>query len=173
MLYIFGGLPGTGKTELSKYLAETIRATYLRIDTIEQTMRDRGINDIEDEGYQIAFKISADNLKLGHAVVADSTNPIDISRKAWRMVALSQRVGFCEIEIVCSDLAEHKKRVETRQSDIDSLKLPSWNDVVNCEYHPWMTERIIIDTAGRTRAESKNDLRVAVEKWSGGSHELM
>lgn len=36
MLYIFGGLPGTGKTELSMDLARRLGAVYLRIDAIEQ-----------------------------------------------------------------------------------------------------------------------------------------
>ena len=39
-LYIFAGLPGTGKSELSQNLARERRAVYLRIDTIEQALRD-------------------------------------------------------------------------------------------------------------------------------------
>ena len=41
MLYIFGGLPGTGKTTLARYLAHHQRAVYLRIDTIEQALHGR------------------------------------------------------------------------------------------------------------------------------------
>ncbi len=36
MLIVFGGLPGTGKTTLARAFAQRRRATYLRIDTIEQ-----------------------------------------------------------------------------------------------------------------------------------------
>ncbi|MFO7481079.1 AAA family ATPase, partial [Oceanibaculum nanhaiense] len=32
MLIVFGGLPGTGKTTLSRALADRLRAVYLRID---------------------------------------------------------------------------------------------------------------------------------------------
>ena len=39
MLIIFGGLPGTGKTTLSKEIAKHFKAAYLRVDTIEQTLK--------------------------------------------------------------------------------------------------------------------------------------
>jgi predicted kinase len=35
MLIIFGGLPGTGKTTISKEVAKRLKAVYLRVDTIE------------------------------------------------------------------------------------------------------------------------------------------
>ncbi|MFC3123223.1 hypothetical protein [Agaribacter flavus] len=39
MLYIFGGLPATGKTELSKFLASSMGAAHIRIilDTAGKT----------------------------------------------------------------------------------------------------------------------------------------
>ena len=40
MLIAFGGLPGVGKTTLAKALAKRQAAVYLRIDTIEQAVRD-------------------------------------------------------------------------------------------------------------------------------------
>ena len=40
MLIIFGGLPATGKTMIARELARQIGAVYLRIDSIEQAMRD-------------------------------------------------------------------------------------------------------------------------------------
>lgn len=36
ILYIFSGLPGSGKSSLSKLVARELHAIYLRIDTIEQ-----------------------------------------------------------------------------------------------------------------------------------------
>jgi len=36
ILYIFSGLPGTGKSTLAKIIARKLNAVYIRIDTIEQ-----------------------------------------------------------------------------------------------------------------------------------------
>src|ERR1051325_4434191 len=51
MLYIFGGLPGTGKSTLSQHLAREQRAVHLRIDTIEQALREAGCLVNGPEGY--------------------------------------------------------------------------------------------------------------------------
>ncbi|KAB0481451.1 AAA family ATPase [Vibrio chagasii] len=158
MLYIFGGLPGTGKSELSKYLSEITGAMYLRIDTIEQALKNNGISNIHDEGYKVAASIASENLKLGQSVVADSTNPVNESRELWRNAATSSSSQFIEIEITCSDLLEHKQRIETRASDIQELKLPTWESVVERDYDQWMTKRVVIDTAGRSLDQSRYDL---------------
>lgn len=158
LLYIFGGLPGTGKSELSKYLSEITGAMYLRIDTIEQALKNNGISNIHDEGYKVAASIASENLKLGQSVVADSTNPVNESRELWRNAATSSSSQFIEIEITCSDLLEHKQRIETRVSDIQELKLPTWESVVERDYDQWMTKRVVIDTAGRSLDQSRYDL---------------
>jgi predicted kinase len=158
VLFIFGGLPGTGKTELSTYLAQKIGATLLRIDTIEQAIRDSGLMLTGPEGYIIAYRIAADNLKLGLPVVADSVNPLDITRQAWREVATQVGAPFREIEVICSDKTQHRRRVETRKIGIPSLKPPTWQEVVEREYHLWEEAHIVIDTAGQTPEESKRTL---------------
>lgn len=163
MLFIFGGLPGAGKTELSIHLARKIGATYLRIDTIEQAMRNGGITTIGPKGYLVAYKIAGDNLRLGLPVVADSVNPLDVTRKAWRKVATQVGVAFCEIEVMCSDEAEHRRRVERRKTRSPGLKLPAWKDVVEREYHLWQSGHIVIDTAGQTPDESRKALERMLE----------
>lgn len=41
---------------------------------------------------------------------------------------------------------------------MSGLELPSWQDVLDREYKPWPGERIVVDTAGETAAESRSRL---------------
>lgn len=79
--------------------------------------------------------------------MADSVNPLNITRDAWRNTAISQGKEFMDIEVICSDATEHRRRVEQRVSDIPGLKLPTWDETVSRQYEPWTMKRLIIDTA--------------------------
>ena len=59
-----------------------------------------------------------------------------------------------EVEIVCSDVAEHRRRVELRASDIPGHVLPDWTSVLRHDYAPWTTDRLVIDTATVGAAEA-------------------
>lgn len=158
MLYIFGGLPATGKSELSKYLASSISAVYIRIDSIEQELRNAGFKNLYDEGYKIAFSVALDNLRNGLPVVADSTNPVMESRQAWISIAKQAEAPYKEIEIICSNTSEHRSRAENRKTDIPKLLLPNWENVISREYQLWRTADIVLDTAGKTPEQSKQEL---------------
>lgn len=138
----------------------------MRIDTIEQTLKKAGVQTIGGKGYEIAYKIAQDNLKSGLSVVADSVNPLNITREAWRNVALIAGNKFCEIEVVCSNQREHRARIESRSTDIEGLRLPSWQDVLDREYEIWTKDRIIIDTANKNENESKDELISALKDAS-------
>ena len=164
MLYIFSGLPGSGKTTLARKLAVRIGAVYLRIDTIEQGLRDLCHVKVEGEGYRLAYRVASDNLGLGNDVVADSCNPIELTRREWQQVAIDAGEPHVNIEVLCSDPIEHRRRVETRASSIAGLELPTWQDVVDREYHSWTVPRIVIDTAGASEDASLDALLSQIPK---------
>ena len=166
MLVIFSGLPGTGKTSIARELACQLGAVYLRIDSIEQSILDSAISpsSVEDAGYRVGYSIAEDNLRLKRDVVADSVNGWPITRNAWLAVAKRAEAAPVEVEIICSDAAEHRRRIESRASDIPGLKLPTWQDVQNGDYLPWDRKAIIIDTARQSLEHSVRCLKDALSK---------
>ncbi len=89
--------------------------------------------------------VARDNLRLGHVVVADCVNDVNITRDAWRNVALGVEAPVVEIEIVCSD--------------VPGLRLPSWEEICNRRSEPWRREHVVIDTANRAVEDCLAELR--------------
>jgi predicted kinase len=148
-LYVFSGLPGSGKTTLAQMLARRIGAAYLRIDTIETALREVCAIEVQGEGYRLAYRVASDILNAGVSVVSDSCNPIELTRREWEQVAAQAGATHVNIEVVCSDPREHRNRIETRTSTVPELRLPTWQDVESREYHEWTGERIVLDTSQR------------------------
>jgi len=161
-LYIFSGLPGSGKSTLAQLLAVRVCAAYVRIDTIEQGMRELCSIDVQGEGYRLAYRVTADNLRLGISVVADSCNPIELTRREWERVARDGGAVYVNIEVVCSDLREHQRRVETRRSTVPGLTLPTWREVAERQYDDWTVDRVILDTFGRSEQETMDELLATI-----------
>lgn len=161
ILIVFGGLPGTGKSTLAKAIAQERGAVYLRIDAIEQALRDADVlkGDVGATGYLVGYALAQSNLRLGQDVVADCVNPLQITREAWRDAAAKADCAVVEVEIVCSDATEHRRRVETRTVDIAGLKLPSWDEIQSSGYERWTAPHTVIDTAARSLEDTLRALR--------------
>lgn len=159
VLYIFSGLPASGKSTLARMLAQQSGACWLRIDTVEQGLRDIcGLTGIEGEGYRLSYRIALDNLRLGNSVIADSCNPIQLSRDEWHQVARDADCEHVDIQLRCSSSTEHRYRVESRDASVHGLCLPDWHSVQNREYDDWKSARIQLDTAGYSPEQSFQQL---------------
>ena len=89
LLVIFSGLPGVGKSSIAQMLSARLGAVYLRADTIENAIVEGGITQpIEGAGYVVGYRVATENLLLGNSVVADSVNPWELTRQAWRDSAI-------------------------------------------------------------------------------------
>ncbi len=157
-MIVFSGLPGSGKSTLARRLARHLGAAYLRIDSIEAALLNATGQRATVEGYAVAYALAADHLHLGTVVVADCVNPLEVTRDAWAAVAAG--VGntgagcpLLNIQVVCGDVAEHQRRVEARQADhanhAGQWQPPTWAKVQagTHEYQPWISSRVVLDTA--------------------------
>lgn len=142
-------------------LARQLGAVYIRIDSIEQAIRDscEFSQPLKDTGYRVGYALVEDNLRLRRTVIADSVNPLHLTREAWIAVAERARAKAVEIEITCSDPKEHRSRAEARVADVAGLRLPTWQEIVGRDYEPWDRPHVVIDTVGRSVAESVRKIR--------------
>lgn len=147
MLIALSGLPGTGKTTIARLLAHRLGAVHVRVDTIEQALLRAGSPAaLGPEGYVVAYGVAADNLRLGHRVIADCVNAVQVSRDAWEKVAEECRVAYLPVHLVCGDADEHRRRVSERQADIKGHVLPTWEQVSATRFDPPASGVLSIDT---------------------------
>lgn len=153
LLIVFSGLPGTGKTTVSKALAARLKAVYLRIDAIEQAMKTAGAERIGPAGYAVANAMAQANLQLGLSIVADCVNPVRDSRRGWSNVAAQASARLIDIHLICSDASEHRRRVEERIADLAGHVLPTWEAVTRHEFEARDDDHLCFDMATLSPAE--------------------
>lgn len=151
-MVVFAGLPGSGKSVLARGVADAIGATYLRIDSIESAIvstlmpyRDNPV------GYVVAERVAADQLVAGRGVVADAVNGVAAARAGWVALAERTRAALRFVEVRCSDAAEHRRRVETREAEMPGQGVPTWEQVQRRRFEPWppeLSDRILVDNLG-------------------------
>jgi predicted kinase len=153
VLVVMSGLPATGKTTVASALALRTGLAYVRVDSIEHAIRRYGVLS-GPEGYSVGYAVAADQLRIGHGVIADCVNPLAVTRNAWRAVAAEHAADLLEVEVICADPAEHRRRAEGRTPDIPGLHQPTWQDILDRDYDPWDRDHLVIDTATVTPAEA-------------------
>ena len=148
VLVVIGGLPASGKSTMASALARRIKVPYLRVDRIEQAIVDW--SDLEHPvgpaGYAVAHSLAAEQLQLGLDVVVECVNPVALTRDPWLDTAAGAGAAILEVEVVCSDPDEHRRRVAARTSDVPGLVKPTWREVKDREYQPWTRNRLLIDS---------------------------
>lgn len=98
--------------------------------------------------------MASDNLREGLSFVADCVNDIALTRGAWADVARQGAALLLNVEVICADPAEHRRRVETRLADLEGRVLPDWRAVMGRGFEPWTEPRLVLDTASLGVAEA-------------------
>lgn len=150
MLVAVSGRPGTGKTTLSKSLSRAVHACYLRVDSAETAIARQGA-EVGVTGYAVVAELAVSNLQLGAVVVVDAVSPVPEARALWRDTAKRAGAPLLQVETILLDEAEHRRRVQTRESDIPGHRVPTWDEVAAGMWSPWDDDRdgrrLAVDTA--------------------------
>lgn len=98
--------------------------------------------------YAVGHAIASDQLRSARDVVVDAVNPVAEARDGWVHLAAEHLARLRLIEVVCSDVEEHRRRVEARLPDLDGYPVPTWAAVQAHQYDPWDGDRLIVDNVG-------------------------
>lgn len=114
------------QSTISGTLAASATTPYLRVDRIEQAIVAWSFlsHPVGPVGYAVAHQLAAEQLQLGLDAIVECVNPTALTRDARPQTAAGAGAGIVEVEVVCSDRAEHRRRVET-------LTSPAWRNAPN------------------------------------------
>ena len=148
-LVVFAGLPGVGKSTLAARVGSVLPAPVLAVDAVDRVLRGHKIVEKRPgvAAYGVVAALAEAQLAMGLNVVVDAVNGVAAARANWP--ALCERTGAALriVEVWCVDLAEHRRRVETRHAAAPVN--PDWEQVVlrMADYEPYIGRRLIVDTS--------------------------
>ncbi len=88
-----------------------------------------------------------------------ASTPAPPAGSAGAEVAVQASVELVNIHLVCSDAAEHRRRVEARVADIPGHVLPTWDAVTRLEFEARGDDHLRLDTCTMAPAELDRPLR--------------
>jgi predicted kinase len=125
-------------------------ASFVRLDAVESGIVAAGLSTFESlgpAGYAVAHHIVRSCLGAGLHVVVDAVNPVRAAREAWRDLGRACGADALLVEVRCSDVNEHRRRVESRTADLPGHQVPSWNDLEGFHFEEWPDADLRADTA--------------------------
>lgn len=153
MLIAIAGLPGAGKSALANALGRELRAPVLAVDAVEAAIWRAGVGGADQPdvptglaAYGVVQMLAGDLLEGGHTVIVDAVNAVEPARRAFRELAAEHAVPVRWLEVVCSDSAEHRRRLEQRGQRYAGFTEPTWAEVLEREVEPWGDARAVLDS---------------------------
>jgi predicted kinase len=153
VLVLMSGLPGVGKSTIASELGRLLPAVVLSVDHIEDAMLRAGLAPSFETGvaaYEVGATVAREQLALGHSVIADAANYIEVGRDVWRRAVRSQQdAAIRVVHVECSDLGAHEQRLRQRNRGLSHYPEPTWADVEQrrLEVEPWSGDVLVVDSA--------------------------
>ena len=165
MLILFCGLPGSGKTVLSKKLANKINSIYLNTDIVRKRLFETPAytNEEKDKIYSRMLDMADFALKQGKDVVLDGTFYKDSLRKSAISIAKNNSEKYLIIECIA-----HEKTVKVWMQKRAKKKSVSDADFavyerLKKEYYPIKEKHFIFKT-DKTFSTQFNKLLAEIKK---------
>ncbi len=141
-----------GKTTVARELSpRELPAAHLRIDALEVALVRQGLaadpEAVGAHGYALALAVADTCLAARTHVVVDAVFDVAAARDPWAALARRHTTPLHWFHLVCSDPAEHHRRVAHRTADIADHRLPTWSDVEGRHVEPWTQPHTVVDTA--------------------------
>jgi predicted kinase len=164
-LVVVCGLPGVGKSTIGTALARQTRTPYLRVDEIEQAIVGTTTlsHPVGVVGYAVAHGLAVEQLRLGLDVIVECVNSVEVARDGWVVAARSVSARLVEVEVVCADPVEHRRRIETRATDVEGLVKPTWDEVRARPFEAWVRDHLIVDSSSLSVVAAVERIMAAVE----------
>jgi predicted kinase len=157
-LIVVSGLPGVGKTAVASAVAARLNGVHLSVDPVEDAMLRCDLPagwNVGVAAYEAVRAMVESNLVLGSVVVVDAVNDSEAARDTWRAASRNTKVALTFAVLACSDVDEHRRRLEGRSRGFSRLSEPLWPQVLNRsrDYAPWDCEHLDVDTSATSVTE--------------------
>jgi len=161
------GLPGSGKSTIAELIGQQLGKPLVSVDPIESSILRAGIDSDQPTGlaaYLVAETLAESIVRSRRGgVIIDAVNAVLPAREQW--VNLAKRLGepLKFVEVVCSDPAIHRSRLEARSRNLPNLAEPTWHAVEQSldEYAEWTGPSA---SAARITLDSVEPLEVIVQR---------
>jgi len=142
------GLPGSGKSTLAEELAKSLSLPLFSKDVLEASIIESGVlltEQLNGVGYTLLKNLVNEHLKRQSSVIVDFIADKNRVNELWPDLLTKNLIV---IECVCSDKAEHKRRIGSRERNIAGWYELSWQEVeeISTRYSPLVSNRLVLDT---------------------------
>jgi hypothetical protein len=153
VLFVFSGLPGTGKSFLARKIAECVPCAIVETDFIRKTLLRQPTYAATESAFvhRVAHQVIQRLLRSGHRVIYDATNLAEWHREHAYRLADQTRAKLVVVRTVAPEdvmRARLAKRFAAPQpldySDADWQVL----ELLKAELEPIRHPHIVVDTTG-------------------------
>ncbi|MEU4601984.1 AAA family ATPase [Kribbella sp. NPDC023972] len=163
----FTGLPGAGKTSLAERLGKRTGFPVFAGDWLLGALKPHGVLDGLSRPaflamyYDLLETLVKRQLMFGQSAIVDALINDEVAER-WQLMAARFETRLFVVECVCTDEAEHRRRVEGRVRGIPGWHEVSWDHVqrMRAEYPPLTHEQADCGRDGSGRGEPGFDQEV-------------